>query len=197
MNGIDYEVWGRDTFANEDYLVGVFNTRAEADKALRKSERSALSQCEELRDTFWVEEMTPKRREERNECECEREECLRKRRSFDYTHLCEIVARLNTSLLETVDKDKRGLILETEVSLLEKNEKSDDCYGYLSFQYVRGVKDGKMCLVLIEVGMKEEGKISMNCFMGMPDQIRRQFSFKKGETFMREIVDKMIMEFFR
>ena len=197
MNGIDYEVWGRDTFANEDYLVGVFSTRTEADKALRKSERSVLSQCEELRDTFWVEEMTPKRREERDERECEREECLRKRRDFDYTHLCEIVARLNTNLLETVDKDKRGLILEKEVNLLEKNEKSDDCYSYLSFQYVRKVKDGKMCLVLIEVGMKEEGKVSMNCFMGTPDQIRRQFSFKKGETFVREIVDKMIMEFFR
>ena len=197
MNGIDYEVWGRDTFANEDYLVGVFSTRTEADKALRKSERSVLSQCEELRDTFWVEEMTPKRREERDERECKREECLRKRRDFDYTHLCEIVARLNANLLQTVDKDKRGLILETEVNLLEKNEKSDDCYSYLSFQYVRKVKDGKMCLVLIEVGMKEEGKVSMNCFMGTPDQIRRQFSFKKGETFVREIVYKMIMEFFR
>ena len=197
MNGIDYEVWGRDTFANEDYLVGVFSTRTEADKALRKSERSVLSQCEELRDTFWVEEMTPKRREERDERECERDECLRKRRDFDYTHLCEIVARLNANLLQTVDKDKRGLILETEVNLLEKNEKSDDCYSYLSFQYVRKVKDGKMCLVLIEVGMKEEGNVSMNCFMGTPDQIRRQFSFKKGETFVQEIVDKMIMEFFR
>lgn len=197
MNGIDYEVWGRDTFANEDYLVGVFSTRAEADKALRKSERSVLSQCEELRDTFWVQEMTSKRREERDECEREREECLRKRRDFDYNHLCEIVVRLNASLLETVDRDKQGLILETEVNLLEKNERSDDCYGYLSFQYIRKVKDGKMCLVLIEVGMKEEGKVSMNCFMGTPVQIRRQFSFKKGETFVREIVDKMIIEFFR
>ena len=88
MNGIDYEVWGRDTFANEDYLVGVFSTRTEADKALRKSERSVLSQCEELRDTFWVEEMTPKRREERDERECKREECLRKSRDFDYFACC-------------------------------------------------------------------------------------------------------------
>lgn len=64
--------------------------------------------------------MTSKQKEEWDECE--REECLRKRKGFDYTYLCEIVARLNAGLLETVDKDKRALILATEVNMLEKTK---------------------------------------------------------------------------
>ena len=53
-----YEVWGEDTFARESYLVGTFETREKAGKALEASEKSVLDQCEELRDTYWIVELT-------------------------------------------------------------------------------------------------------------------------------------------
>lgn len=61
MNKVMYEVWGEDTFARESYLVGTFETREKAGKALEASEKSVLDQCEELRDTYWIVELTPER----------------------------------------------------------------------------------------------------------------------------------------
>ena len=59
MKEVVYEVWGEDTFAREEYLVGVYDTQEEANKILRESEQSALQICEELRDTYWICELTP------------------------------------------------------------------------------------------------------------------------------------------
>jgi hypothetical protein len=53
-----YEVWGRDTFAGEDYCCGRFETRAEAEKMLAEQEAEvAGSQPEDLRDTFCIVEL--------------------------------------------------------------------------------------------------------------------------------------------
>lgn len=190
-NKVMYEVWGEDTFARENYLVGTFETREKANKALKASEKSVLDQCEELRDTYWIVELTPEQEKERKEWE------RKKERDFDYSHLCELISRLNNELLKIVAQDMKGTITEKEVKLLEKNEKVGDCYDSLSFQYIRGVKDEQCCLVYVEIGFKDEGRMSSSCFVGTPNQIRRQFSFKKGEKFVCRIVDKMIIDFFR
>lgn len=197
MEEIVYEVWGEDTFAREEYLVGVYDTRGEAYKVLKESERSALQTCEELRDTFWICELTPERKQEREERESRREERRRRRSDFNYMHLCETVSRLNKRLLETVAQDKKGLIADKEIKLTEKNEETNDCYSSLSLQYIRGVKSKGECLVYIEIEFKDEGRASTNSFVGTPEQIRRQFSFKRGEKFVREIVDRLIIEFCR
>lgn len=190
-NKVMYEVWGEDTFARENYLVGTFETREKANKALKASEKSVLDQCEELRDTYWIVELTPEQEKERKEWE------RKKERDFDYSHLCKLISRLNNELLKIVAQDMKGTIAEKEVKLLEKNEKVGDCYDSLSFQYIRGVKDEQCCLVYVEIGFKDEGRMSSSCFVGTPNQIRRQFSFKKGEKFVCRIVDKMIIDFFR
>lgn len=78
MKEVVYEVWGEDTFAREEYLVGVYDTQEEANKILRESEQSALQTCEELRDTYWICELTPERKQEREEREARREERRRK-----------------------------------------------------------------------------------------------------------------------
>ena len=196
-NKVMYEVWGEDTFARENYLVGTFETRENANKALKASDKSVLHQCKELRDTYWIVEMTPEREKEREEWERKQEEQRRRKSDFDYFHLCEIISRLNTRLLEIVVQDMEGTIAEREVKLLEKNEKVGDCYDSLSFQYIRGVKDEQCCLVFVEIGFKDDGRMSSSCFVGTPNQIRRQFSFKKGEKFVCRIIDKMIVDFFR
>lgn len=197
MDKVMYEVWGEDTFARENYLVGTYETREKANKALKASKRSVLDQCEELRDTFWIVELTPERKKEREDWERKQEEQHRRMIDFDYSHLCELVARLNGRLLDTVEQDRKGDIIEKEVKLLEMNKNADDCYSSLSLQYVRGVKSERCCLVFIEIEFKDEGRMLSSCFVGTPKQIRRRFSFKKGEKFVCEIIDKMIIDFFR
>ena len=98
----------------------------------------------------------------------------RRKNDFNYSRLCEIVSRLNTRLLEM-----------------------EDCYNSLSFQYIREVKRGGYCLVCINIEFTGERNSSSNCFVGTPNQIRRQFSFKKGEQFVRDFVDRMIYECLR
>ena len=51
-----WKVYGRDTFAREDYLVGEFPSEADAQAALEKiAERLARTQDEPLRDEVWIE----------------------------------------------------------------------------------------------------------------------------------------------
>ena len=52
-----FRVYGRDTFAGETFVVGVYGTRAEADAMVERCEASVMHQCQELRDSFWVSEM--------------------------------------------------------------------------------------------------------------------------------------------
>jgi hypothetical protein len=49
-------VWGHDTFADEDYLIGDYPTEAEALAVARcVREELAASQDEALRDRVWIE----------------------------------------------------------------------------------------------------------------------------------------------
>ena len=51
-----WRVYGHDTFAREDYVVGVFDTEAEAREVARRRARElAEFQDEPLRDEIWVE----------------------------------------------------------------------------------------------------------------------------------------------
>lgn len=113
---------------------------------------------------------------------------------FNYSHLCELVSRLNHRLLEIVMRDKKGLVTEKEVVLSERNEELDDCYSALSLRYIREINREGVCVVCIHIEFKDGGCLTANCYVGTPDQIRRQFSFRRGEKFVREIVDRMICE---
>jgi superkiller protein 3 len=54
-----WKVMGRDTFAREDFVVGEFATKAEAEARITQlEERTAKTQDESLRDSFWLESVT-------------------------------------------------------------------------------------------------------------------------------------------
>ncbi len=66
QNKINYEVWGLDTFAHEYYLCGTYATRSEAERVRdQKSLDVMLTQCESLRDEYWIVEITNEERVER------------------------------------------------------------------------------------------------------------------------------------
>lgn len=55
---VRYKVMGHDTFAREDYFVGEFATKAEAEACVRvREERVEKTQDAALRDEFWIEEL--------------------------------------------------------------------------------------------------------------------------------------------
>lgn len=192
MDTIVYEVWGEDTFARETYLVGTYKTREAANKALQASERSVLSQCEELRDTFWIVELTPEREAEREK----REEEDRRRRAFDYAHLRRLITRLNNRLLEIVEQDIRGLCSEPSVDLVEENKEAGDCYSSLSFRYIKEIGSKKSRAILIKIEFKDMGDTLSGCFTGTPVQIKKRFSLPTAEDFVSEIACKLIEDFF-
>ena len=50
-----WKLMGRDTFAREDYVVGIYDTREQAEAELKKREaRHAATQDEALRDELWI-----------------------------------------------------------------------------------------------------------------------------------------------
>jgi len=51
-----YRLWGHDTFADEDYLIGEYATEAQA-RAVMQQTRAELArtQDEALRDRVWIE----------------------------------------------------------------------------------------------------------------------------------------------
>lgn len=50
-----WRLLGTDTFAREDYIIGAYDTEAEAKQAMAEHEaRHALTQDEALRDTLWI-----------------------------------------------------------------------------------------------------------------------------------------------
>jgi multidrug efflux pump subunit AcrA (membrane-fusion protein) len=49
-----WQVWGRDTFAREDFLVGTFANKAEAQAKLAELEARAEKQDAGVRDEYWL-----------------------------------------------------------------------------------------------------------------------------------------------
>ena len=50
----EWQVWGRDTFAREDFLVGTFPNKAAAQKKLDELDARAEKQDASLRDEYWM-----------------------------------------------------------------------------------------------------------------------------------------------
>jgi len=64
MSDRKWKVFGRDTFAREDYFIGEFLTEEEARQAARQAaERHARTQDEALRDEVWIEAPTASAKE--------------------------------------------------------------------------------------------------------------------------------------
>ena len=53
---IRYELWGHDTFESHTFLIATYDNKEDAEKHFAKSTQGALSQCEKLRDDFWIVE---------------------------------------------------------------------------------------------------------------------------------------------
>lgn len=84
-----YRVYGMDTYDHKTFTVAEFENKEEAEAKLRECRESVMDQCEELRDSFWITEMTHKQQVESLKHEAELSAVLYAARTFDKVQLEE------------------------------------------------------------------------------------------------------------
>lgn len=113
MKQMIYRVYGEDTFAHETFMVAEFKTREAAEKKLAECRASVMDQCEELRDTFWIVECTPKQVEEADRREAREREERMNARYYDK----ELLKQDLETLLAMIGKQLQGKHLSFSFSM--------------------------------------------------------------------------------
>lgn len=131
-NKVNYEVWGYDTFSHEYYLCAVFCNRRDAEILRDEKRREVfLSQCESLRDEYWIVEITDEEKIERNK----REDLIRKEKndelSFNSDHLEQCVRellKLLKSSFQKIDPEKLSTLKNKSLKHEVKCDNEEDCF---------------------------------------------------------------------
>ena len=131
-----YEVWGYDTFADEDYLCGTFNSKSEALKKMREMEHRAQGQDVSLRDTFEVLEVTEDVEIERSLREAELDRMKNADMGYDPDFLSLVIHQLFKQLRNTKETGKR-------IKVEYDSTKTNDCFD-------------KIILTMITLNEKEQ-----------------------------------------
>lgn len=158
-----YEVWGRDTFANETFLCNTFSSPKKAFRLCHEKEMEvAKFQDPELRDTFWVIEISAQEIEERNRKEELQSIQTLKDQYYDRSRLhlycAEILQQLRKKALE-VDKnevvknskEKYLILLATQELICTKPE---DCYSKIKLDLIVA-RSGSSLMLLPEISFKK------------------------------------------
>lgn len=196
MSEIVYEVWGEDTFAGETFRVESYTNRKAAYDKVKKLEKSAMDQCESLRDTYWVVEATPEFMAERSERELERKRELDRMSYFDSYRLEDLIKRLFEQLGDVLKKDEKGFCPENIISINERNVSDEDCYDSVSFRYYRCLKESDQRHISLEIKFKDDGNSSLSCLSGTLQEIKRLISLKSAKNSILEKFDEMVHDFY-
>lgn len=101
-----YRVYGMDTYNQESFTVADFENKEEAETKLKECRESVLDQCEELRDSFWIAEMTHKQHVESQKHEAELHADLSTARTFDKEQLEKNCKSLLDSIISQLANKK-------------------------------------------------------------------------------------------
>ncbi len=146
-----YRVYGMDTYDHETFTVADFDTREEAEAKLKECRDSVMDQCEELRDSFWIAEMTHKEFVEHQKQEAELRAARYAACAFDRKQLEENCK----SALESIKTQIAGKTFSYNWDgSNEKNEAEAEvipekkvCYNYL-VMYLYSTKGGRLGIQL-------------------------------------------------
>lgn len=154
-----YEVWGYDTFANEDYLCGTYNTSSEARRMMQKMVRRVQGQNASLRDTFSVVEVE----EESSSCEAELDHWESVEPDYDSAFLSRVVDNLLQQLRNTTEKGKR---IKVEYDCTE----TDDCFDKIIFTLItfKGIEQAIDVEIQFRQGEDFNGTTISKVFYRMP-----------------------------
>lgn len=132
QNKINYEVWGLDTFAHEYYQCGTYTTRSEAERVRdQKSLDVMLTQCESLRDEYWIVEITDEERVERRKKEEQILDEKYNELSYNSRHLDDCVSELLQLFKSSLQKinPQRLSNLKNRCLMHEVNwDNEEDCF---------------------------------------------------------------------
>lgn len=141
-----YELWSRDTFEGRTFLCDVYDSYEEARSALDLCRASALTQDEELRDTYWLVPTDAGRVAERERMEGERlDACIRKEQ-YNPEHLravCEQAVDKFTAFLEA---NRVRPILDRSVDTVWHHP--DDCFNRISLKLGKSDAHGMFFVTL-------------------------------------------------
>lgn len=139
-----YELWGWDIFSSESYFCGRFETRAEAEAEKTKEEAEIWEhQSEGLRDSYWIQEITPSEIEAREQERERRRAYEEKDRAYSRERLEEnvafLVGKLMISLNQKIEKmdlpnggDIRIALRSFKREVHLKLNNPDDCMTFLA-----------------------------------------------------------------
>ena len=135
-----FELWSRDTFEGRTFLCAVFDNYEDARAALNQCRMEALSQDEELRDSYWLAGTDIANILERERRERERSFACRREEEYNPEHLRTVCDRAADRFAEFLRKNERHPILRQNVGG-EWNH-SDDCFNKISFEMGRSDAHG-------------------------------------------------------
>lgn len=151
MSKIVYRVYGEDTYTHETFIVAELSNKEEAETKLRECKKSVMDQCEELRDTFWIAELTEEQQEESKRQASEYEARRIAARSYDDKQLIENINTLVESIKSQL-RDKNLSFNSTKDNKHHDAEKeifptTDVCYHSITL-YVTSYESGRSCISL-------------------------------------------------
>lgn len=145
---VQYEVWGRDTFACEDYLCGSYTNRETAERICAENEREAAKyQDAALRDNFWVVEITDKEKKKRKIQNEHIENEINKESFYSQEHLriaCKMLLEQFFKKLQKLDlKNHQKIRTDENFILITKDElkwdNPSDCFLHLQIELLYNV----------------------------------------------------------
>jgi len=151
MSKIIYRIYGEDTYNHETFFVAELSTMEEAEAKLKECRESVMDQCEELRDSFWIAEMTEERLEESKRQAAEYEAGRMAARTYDDKQLIENIY----TLVECIKSQLRDKHLSFNTSTDNKHHdaekeifpKTSVCYNSITM-YVTSYESGRSCISL-------------------------------------------------
>ena len=141
-----YELWSRDTFEGRTFLCDVYDSYEEARSALDCCRASALTQDEELRDTYWLVPTDAGRVAERERMEEERLNACIREEQYNPEHLrsvCELAIDKFSAFLEA---NRAHPVLDRSVDTVWHHP--DDCFNRIAFKLGRSDAHGMFFVTL-------------------------------------------------
>lgn len=136
-----YELWSRDTFEGRTFLCDVYDDYDEACAALRRCRESALTQDEELRDTYWLVGTDAARVAERERMESERIDACRREEHYDSEHLRTVCERAMDKFADFLKENEAHPVLDRSVDTVWHHP--DDCFDRVGMKLGRSDQHGK------------------------------------------------------
>jgi len=130
-----YELWSRDTFEGRTFLCNVYDNYEEAVATLSRCRESALTQDEELRDTYWLVGTDSARVAERERIESEKFEACRQEKHYDPEHLRSVCDRAMDKFDAFLLENKKHPVLDKSVDTVWHH--SDDCFDRVGLKLGR------------------------------------------------------------